>query len=156
MKVSETRVEFGIAHWLAVTSFTLALTSLNHWLLSAQRGLYKHRFLLFHWASFQATLVSLLYFPDHVVLCKSGKVPEIHALRATNMFSSHISSISYLAPKWFIFPLVPIFLATIRFALCEAKGKPGMLPTIRGYHLMVNIVWHVTLCRIWGSCSGEI
>ena len=33
VKVSETCVVFGIARWLAVTSLSLALTSLNHWLL---------------------------------------------------------------------------------------------------------------------------
>ena len=91
-------------------------------------------FLLFHWASFQATSLSLLFFPDHAVLCKSGKVLEIHTLRAP-MFSLYISSISYLALRCGYFStcahiFTELFFASRSVKSCEVlHGKSGMLPT---------------------------
>lgn len=96
-------------------------------------------FLLFHWASFQATFLSLLFFSGHIVLCKSGKVPEIHTLQAP-MFSLYILSISYLAPRYGYFSNCAHVFSYFSFHTLWGEievlhGKPGMLPIIRGYHL---------------------
>ena len=67
-------------------------------------------FFFSYWTSDQrAILPSLLFFPDHVVLCKSGKVPEIYTLRA-HMFSLYISSVSCLVHRWLFFHLRSYFL----------------------------------------------